>query len=167
MWAFTEIGQFLYHLQVPRYSRVVASFFQLRLLKSHKKFRSQRCTNIHQILSKNSAPQRKIRCLKLLGTLRISSKQTELRKGMHLYLFLEFEKISGGDGVKPPSPTRALRPYITTIDSHFLCSRYRNFLCISRLFHIHYRMKEDIWAIVLVLDIKIKILKKYISNNSH
>ena len=72
-----------------------------------------------------------------------------------------------GDGVKPPSPTRALPLYIATIDSHFLCSRYRNFLCISRLFHIHYRMKEDIWAIVLVLDIKIKILQKYISNNSH
>ena len=35
--AFSEIGQFLYHLSVPRYSRGAALFSPLRLLESQKK----------------------------------------------------------------------------------------------------------------------------------
>ena len=73
MRAFTEIDQFLYHLYVPRYSKGVALFSPLRLLKSHKKFRLQRCTDIYQYIYQY-LPRRGKLDVSDLDTLRISSK---------------------------------------------------------------------------------------------
>ena len=48
------------------------------------KFYLKSSTNIYEILTKNSAPNGKIRSERLSDALKISSKQINLNKGMHL-----------------------------------------------------------------------------------
>ena len=69
--------------------RAVASFFPQKV-KSWMK--SQSCTNIWEILTKSSVPQRKNGSSRLSNALKLSSKQKKLHKAM--YLWRMFSKCS-------------------------------------------------------------------------
>ena len=64
--------------------RVAALFFLLSGLKSQKNFCSLSWTNKEEILTKYSTPQVEIIGLKLSDALKLSSKQIQLQKGLHL-----------------------------------------------------------------------------------
>ena len=66
------------------FRRVVASFFPLKGVDVTNNIWSQSFANIWENMIENSAPQGKIRSLRLSIALQLSSKQTKLHKRMHL-----------------------------------------------------------------------------------
>ena len=79
------------------------------VLKSLTYFNWPSYTNIWEILTKSRAPQTGIRSLRLPDALKLSSKQIELSKGIHLKCVLKFvfknfreEGEDGMGGLKSP-----------------------------------------------------------------
>ena len=114
----------------------VASFFLLRGLTARVNVCSQSCTYIQENVTKNSAPQGKIRSLRLSIALKLGSKQKKITQGKTFIidLFKTFLGLKTCEGFESPQHSWVLRPY--SMDLYYYINNAILAVCVKHVNHV-------------------------------